>query len=1034
MGIENFGVLGSPGGISSGRKFGGNPRPIGVGTGRNGKRTKKEFLEDIRRKQALKDAGKTTEDSPVIAQTQESVAAARVGPLRPDLVTAVTITDKFESANVEARLAQLEDTRTGQQQASARHNAAIGANNNKLADLQVPAPGDTAEPFSPRSLVEPKAEGELNQGRVKYADLKALFQNKFLPNELYINKDETSGYNLTAYNITLFALPEALLLGAKINQVAANGLHHYQQSAIIIAQSAGSDEFYIDGLEFDSIIGRAPDEGTGSPPKNISITIKAPTSSDFVDQLMKVAIVGGWKDHIQMPLFIHIEWKARDVDTDAMVTQVPGADFRCFGLYLRKLGGGASPMTIALDEGGSSMTLGANGFTRQSANNQVGRVHEGLTVDGYTVGEILGKVALEMYKLETSGKDNSIVPDEIYITFPKEDGTGINEIKDWKMVVGKSEFFSSVASDANPGKNTIGTEGTPSKARTNATSPHPNASDSTYIPKKVAFADFKKASKKVTYTAKEGDSLVEAIIKICSNTKRAQELISGIPDAQSPDAVKDKKKVSDTDIARKFITITSDIELIGYDPGRRQYAAKHFIKIFLQNGVSWSEAEQITTTQDKKVSTDRLYKMLSDNYIRKCYHHIHTGLNTEVISVDYNFDKTLMYSGQLYSGVVAGFQNRQHGVQLGTANDGASHLGFGDKELNQKRVLEEINVEAAEAVLAIEEDLARLGDPEKVAAGGPPGTQAAAISRRKQEKKDLERKLTVETARRDELARLAKEKNFEALLTGSGATNVTAEFVNQRAGPPGRTTNFFTTEEQVQFRQANALTENQKAFIQPDGRIKVISWDPAPEKDVIVNGGQPLYIKDIDEEITVKALEQGVMFPVQFGSTRLAQDNQGGMRVDYTKGKNVFAEIYNNRKIEMMTLDITIRGDPYWIPITQHDNGDRSVSPEVRENYFILISDQANTWDPNTGIMVLNQRNSLNGVYQVKEVKHTFAGGEFRQDLSCIRGTAIDLNALFGGLSLSEAVAVDAKLREDEGFGITGKIAMEAEKRRGFQG
>ena len=319
--------------------------------------------------------------------------------------------------------------------------------------------------------------------------------------------------------------------------------------------------------------------------------------------------------------------------------------------------------------------------------------------------------------------------------------------------------------------------------------------------------------------------------------------------------------------------------------------------------------------------------------------------------------------------------------------------------------------------------ITKLGDPENVPAGGPPGTQARAISRRKAEKEALETKLMIETARRDELARLAKEDNFEALLTGSGATNVTSEFISRRTGPPSTTTNFFTTEEQVRFRQANALTPNQKAFIQPDGRIKVVTWDPAPEKDVIVNGGRPLYIKDIDEKIIIKALDQGVMFPVQFGSTRLAQDNRGGMPVDFSKGKNVFSEVYNNRKIEMMTLDITIRGDPYWIPITQHDNKDRSVSPEVRENHLIVISDQANTWDPATGMMILNQRNSLNGVYLVKEVKSSFANGEFKQDLSCVRSPGIDLNVMFGGLSISEAVQVDKKLRAETNMNLANTLA-----------
>ena len=94
--------------------------------------------------------------------------------------------------------------------------------------------------------------------------------------------------------------------------------------------------------------------------------------------------------------------------------------------------------------------------------------------------------------------------------------------------------------------------------------------------------------------------------------------------------MKKKKDVDPSSFMREFISISSDVELKQWDPGRRQYAAKHFIKIFEYEAPSFSSREQVTTMQDKGSSTDRLFGMLGKNFIRKCYQHIHTGLNTEI--------------------------------------------------------------------------------------------------------------------------------------------------------------------------------------------------------------------------------------------------------------------------------------------------------------------------------------------------------------------------------------------------------------------
>ena len=59
--------------------------------------------------------------------------------------------------------------------------------------------------------------------------------------------------------------------------------------------------------------------------------------------------------------------------------------------------------------------------------------------------------------------------------------------------------------------------------------------------------------------------------------------------------------------------------------------------------------------------------------------------------------------------------------------------------------------------------------------------------------------------------------------------------------------------------------------------------------------------------------------------------------------------------------------------------------------------------------MIINKRNALNGVYLVIEATHTFSDGEFSQVLSLTRDPTIELNSVFGGLTISEAAQVKAE-------------------------
>lgn len=854
--------------------------------------------------------------------------------------------------------------------------------------------------------------------RISYADLSLLFRDKFLRNYLYINSDDTDGVNLTTYNITLFTLPESEVLGAAINNVAIKGLSEYPQ-AIIITQSAGTDEFYLENLEFTHAIGKAPDRGTGTPPREVSFTIKAPTNNDFIDQLMKAAIVGEWKSHMEMPLFMHIEWKGRSTTTDAPITQVNN-EFRCFPLKITSTGG------ATLNEGGSTYTLGCTGYSNQTFNNNIGRIQEDGSIRGKTVGELLAKLTVEMYKSETKGKDNSLFPDEVYIDFPEKTGSGTNKIFSYKMVTSKAKEFSNLASQKNP-NSSASASSTTSDFNKNVTTA-PLSSDSSSSAKSRYVPEITMSSSEVTFHLKSGMSVKDIIIKIISHTKEAQQYISAIPDAQDSEAMKKKKDVPPSSYMREFISISSDVQLKAWDPMRRKYAAKHFIKIFEYESPSYSESEQVTTQQGKGASTARLFGMLDNDFIRKCYHHIHTGLNTEIKSLDWNFDNTLFMASNLFSGVVSSYQQRQHGIQLGKADDGTSHLGFADAALNNKRVIDEARRESAQAVKTAEKFLKEAIKPRYDEDGNLMVGDVGAEMSLAKAKKEHEAKV-----------KELRDKTLIAYLQGSADVvkgSITEQFASFEVS--GNKNKFL-----------KGLGPNQQAFMMGDGRIKVISWKSA-SLDVAIDpkpGGTML--SDVDDKIVMKSINSGAMFPVQFASTRMAETEQGGIRKDHDKGKNVFAEIYQNHNIEMMKISMVIRGDPYWIPnigqmlymsgadVHQNEVGLRdkivqqrqdtaratnpnfSVSPSTKEAYCIIVADQANTYDPETGVMEIKERNSLNGVYLITQVKSQFSGGEFTQELELVRSVSIDLNSIFGGYNLADAARVNKKLQDDTGGIVT---------------
>ena len=151
----------------------------------------------------------------------------------------------------------------------------------------------------------------------------------------------------------------------------------------------------------------------------------------------------------------------------------------------------------------------------------------------------------------------------------------------------------------------------------------------------------------------------------------------------------------------------------------------------------------------------------------------------------------------------------------------------------------------------------------------------------------------------------------------------------------------------------------------------------------------------------------------------------GFAKVGTTKGikNNLFTYLYDQHQAVdfLMTLEMSLRGDPWWlgkeplpagidkIPAGQPASNTKEVDTDTdnyltttRDNFFLfslnsprLFDANVENEDANTGLW--DQKNDgtsyfLSGIYQVKQVTHTFDNGEYKMDIVGIKETAINLD------------------------------------------
>ena len=147
------------------------------------------------------------------------------------------------------------------------------------------------------------------------------------------------------------------------------------------------------------------------------------------------------------------------------------------------------------------------------------------------------------------------------------------------------------------------------------------------------------------------------------------------------------------------------------------------------------------------------------------------------------------------------------------------------------------------------------------------------------------------------------------------------------------------------------------------------------------------------------AAEEKTVFPV---SIDIYDSNDIGSAGQYHPGKSIYGavqnQVYGPLSDKLFKVDITIRGDPFWIGPGSFEliairNGDFKTSwPNFREGCnTILIRMAYPLGQDEQGNTILNTDETTTGIYQVNSITHRFDNGQFTQVLKTVRVAMVDL-------------------------------------------
>ncbi|BDR25908.1 structural protein [Pseudomonas phage vB_PaeM_PA5oct] len=176
--------------------------------------------------------------------------------------------------------------------------------------------------------------------------------------------------------------------------------------------------------------------------------------------------------------------------------------------------------------------------------------------------------------------------------------------------------------------------------------------------------------------------------------------------------------------------------------------------------------------------------------------------------------------------------------------------------------------------------------------------------------------------------------------------------------------------------------------------------DPDTDQETEVRQNAIQFIEDATADSLSK-------LPITTIETPDTSNDDIGVEDNYHAGKSflssLFSQIMYDDNAELLKIDLSIKGDPYWLgpPTTNkistvedriNSTNTSYVNPTSSQVFFLFTSQTPNlNYIEGTVTSSMKQNTIINGIYQVIVVKHVFSKGIFRQELQAVRDKLTDI-------------------------------------------
>jgi LAS superfamily LD-carboxypeptidase LdcB len=401
--------------------------------------------------------------------------------------------------------------------------------------------------------------------------------------------------------------------------------------------------------------------------------------------------------------------------------------------------------------------------------------------------------------------------------------------------------------------------------------------------------------------------------------------------------------------------------------------------------------EEIIQAKDKLNSRRRLLHVLRNGGFKKRYEYIFTGLNTEILDYSIKFDRAWFVSLPIFQG-----QDRSS-VLFSSGNMDPIKNGY--------RIVQTYGKSIEGTLKTLQENITDV--KAKLDEDNLTTSERAALE---EQQVKLQTNFTlIDTNREAIAAQVHVDVSSTNLDTSSWGADNKIQQISRLQDPNSQRANNAVNSNVV------SLTDNNR-FIGAEAERQAIAQRKA-ERAARYKGdgnvGSIFYVEDFSE-LSVQNNTTGVLDPndvVILPPNELSPtivDPDVGSEGAVSKGRSYFSAISNQifgNKGQLISLDMTIRGDPYWLGEPNVDNrlkgyqqGDEARPADSRDitggDALAVVTfafpqkyddggplENADSF-AGTGMTDINRKqNGFNGVYYIRAVESSFTNGLFTQKL-----------------------------------------------------